>query len=992
MVEDVAQDMRNRGAGNMNTTASCMSSPPPSSPLQIEDERHEEVKEVLPGAPPEFNEDRSRGKKEDLFGAFYATTRATAPPMLYSSASLLSPFSSTEQCSPGNPYALAVVNPFSGQRGAVKKLLRELHTALGKERVYLLNASTFAHPELLAERILQFAVMPLSSSCSSRKKRGMNEEEHLRETTMAQTGGARGKEKREKEWTNPPQKQPSRGTVVVAGGDGTISFVYSVLGKLVVPALGGPRSHRSRSRETRTSPRSSSAVERRPPAEEKSEMEWEGMLPALSVIPLGTGNDYANCMGFGAHYSGEKLWYPSSSSPPLPRSSASPHATSSSSYTSLPLWCCFEDTEEEEGEGLSCGIGGTRRAPPPRRREGEEGAPQQQQQQHGASPPPPLPAEKKTRAGCLGKGGILTKAPCYPFDRWDVCFFSLPIVLQAARQMTSTHEKEEAIETSTRNLVDSIQQTTTSPPLPSSSSPWPSSLEWAPTSMKCFSQAIHAVNWEEAERLQEAEVQYRARLHRLGKSFSHTTTKEKSCTEEENDDEEGAVEMSRESQDDTSNTAARPLPPLLPPSHVSLINYLGIGFDAYVATKFDQTRRAHPSLCRTRTTNKMVYGIQSIHGAIQCPSLSEEIPMICLPWTLPPSPEARHSCPEATAIPTFSTTKDNRLVGGVAPTTATPAGTPPLALTPYIALGLPSSAKALVVSNVDSYAAGCRPWRGEEKSRTTKGRREVVYTLPPPRGGGGGRDGDGGTVSWKGCPTRSHQVATTASLPPAPYPPGTLHCRSSPRYYVVHAVEQHGQPHLVREKVEERYGVGSCRALSSPVPTTCPPPSLFPIRLPPLRKVAVNDGLLEVQSMGGVLHYSTLQVGLSKANPLAQASEMLIFIRCTPLDILQACPEKQVEENEQCHEGTWSGCGRPPTKTHLSSSLHGMPEKVIHKNAKPIKLHRGGQRPLYVQVDGEAVTPIRSPMIIRVTRAKEEVWGRCARERVVRSAKPSTTS
>lgn len=809
---------------------------------------------------------------------------------------------------PWRTSVLAVVNPLSGERGAVKHLLRELCAVLGKERVHVLNAETFAHPETLGQHILDTALFPRypppSSSSSNEKKK---KEDNASSTPVS--GGGRS---------------DVRGTVVVAGGDGTISFVYGVLGRLMAAAL--PSLHLPSS--SSSSSRAVDAVERPTDEEERGSgtaasgysvpppppgaVGW--YLPALSPIPLGTGNDYANCMGFGAHYSGGKIWDHHHSRPPPPPPPLSSSPKDKSSVSSSVVMCCGEEDKTVVRKEVK-----------------EEEAVVEV-------------SEKKRRRG----GGLLT-APCYPFDVWTVSFFSLSVVQTVASAVSNRTRFSSSSPSGGGGRDGKKKKEEEEPPQEVSTSAAPPSFLDAvhfssSDSFSTLTDVLGALDWAEVERLQKIEVDARKAQHQQWKEEGSIRMPLSTTREEEEEEDAKGVHHSPPGHEFIANASHRRRtkkreeakggaaaanraapPPLLPPARMSFINYVGIGFDAYVTAKFDQIRRAHPKFCNTRMANKLTYGVQSIAAAVRCTTLPALIPMVCV------MPPFFSSSPFGHAPTTTTTSEEEEEdVGEAVPRTKQSQNDtdvngrqrqPPW----WTAVGLPGSSKALVITNVDSYAAGCKPWGSS-------------HSYAPP-----------------------HDGASTAS-PPSPKTTKTVQWKKGPPYTMVHIEKKMKendrtlQEVLVREKQTYRY------TISDSSPPSSSPPISFPLSagLPAFHKAAIDDGLLEVQCMNGIVHYANLQLRLTTANRLAQASELIIFVLCTPMDVLL-----------------------PTVGTQSPYSKKAFRE-VRERLQKTTKKHTHVTIPsLHVQVDGEAVTPIQEAMIIRVTRARDVVWGRCARKSVV---------
>ncbi|KAG8347580.1 Diacylglycerol kinase catalytic domain [Trypanosoma vivax] len=124
------------------------------------------------------------------------------------------------------------------------------------------------------------------------------------------------------------------------------------------------------------------------------------------------------------------------------------------------------------------------------------------------------------------------------------------------------------------------------------------------------------------------------------------------------------------------------------------INYVSIGFDAYVLHKFSSFRSRHPTFCSTRWRNKLVYGAYSIKAALKCSTIRKYIPAICVPHPtrcVASSTYAGADYADDEAFCTSAVYRENRKPS-------------------YAALTIPAHSKALLVTNVNSYAAGTKPW------------------------------------------------------------------------------------------------------------------------------------------------------------------------------------------------------------------------------------------------------------------------------------------
>lgn len=127
---------------------------------------------------------------------------------------------------------LAVVNPLSGERRAAEGLTNSLLSVLGEQRVMKLSASVFRDSRPIGLRIAEGVQRVVASRPADAFDGSTNER---------------------------------RMSLVVAGGDGTVSFVMGIIETLVADPSSG----------------------------------LNGVMPAIMVIPMGTGNDLSNAMGYG---------------------------------------------------------------------------------------------------------------------------------------------------------------------------------------------------------------------------------------------------------------------------------------------------------------------------------------------------------------------------------------------------------------------------------------------------------------------------------------------------------------------------------------------------------------------------------------------------------------------------------------------------------------------------------------------------------------------
>ncbi len=132
------------------------------------------------------------------------------------------------------------MNPLSGERSAADGLTRALLSILGQDRVLTLSASVFRDSSPISTRVDQGA----------------------RRVAAAHPPGTF-------DGTAPARRM----SVLVAGGDGTVSFVIGAL----EAALSDPLNA------------------------------LNGVMPAITIIPMGTGNDLSNAMGYGLGFTTNKL-------------------------------------------------------------------------------------------------------------------------------------------------------------------------------------------------------------------------------------------------------------------------------------------------------------------------------------------------------------------------------------------------------------------------------------------------------------------------------------------------------------------------------------------------------------------------------------------------------------------------------------------------------------------------------------------------------------
>lgn len=191
-------------------------------------------------------------------------------------------------------YVLGVVNPTSGECGAARHVLRSMRAVLGPERVVVLDGPLFADPAPLREAIRHCAV------CFHREEDGSDHDDHHATPEATIDGGvggvsenSNGVTRNEKSSDGKSERRGPRGTIIVAGGDGTVAFVagqLDVVRAMLAREDGVTCSQGGEKGGTRNG--NFGDVPKRP-----------FILPAVAVLALGTGNDFSNSLGFGLGYS-----------------------------------------------------------------------------------------------------------------------------------------------------------------------------------------------------------------------------------------------------------------------------------------------------------------------------------------------------------------------------------------------------------------------------------------------------------------------------------------------------------------------------------------------------------------------------------------------------------------------------------------------------------------------------------------------------------------
>ncbi|CBH13558.1 hypothetical protein, conserved [Trypanosoma brucei gambiense DAL972] len=128
------------------------------------------------------------------------------------------------------------------------------------------------------------------------------------------------------------------------------------------------------------------------------------------------------------------------------------------------------------------------------------------------------------------------------------------------------------------------------------------------------------------------------------------------------------------------------------------INYVSVGFDAYVTHRFSTFRKNNPKFCSKRWRNKAVYCCFSFRAAVSCSPLKGCVPSV---WV------SESTCGE----------------GGY----VSPAGSG----SHMTNVQLPSGSKTLMLTNVTSYAAGTKPWNAGSGKLYRKGSSKSTASITP---------------------------------------------------------------------------------------------------------------------------------------------------------------------------------------------------------------------------------------------------------------------
>ncbi|CCW64654.1 unnamed protein product [Phytomonas sp. EM1] len=200
-------------------------------------------------------------------------------------------------------HVLAFINGESGEKNTSSIVHRSLITELGVEYVVLLSKDMFANPRSLRQRIKEQSVVYHPEKINVRERTLVG--------NVSQT------------YEDDEKSSSYRGTIVISGGDGTISFIMDqvqLVGEELEKEFGLEMRASSSEQwevdslttcdheECTMNTHHATGIQKQTPNRDKvsCEMSCHSLarelftLPAIAVIPMGTGNDFSNCLGFGS--------------------------------------------------------------------------------------------------------------------------------------------------------------------------------------------------------------------------------------------------------------------------------------------------------------------------------------------------------------------------------------------------------------------------------------------------------------------------------------------------------------------------------------------------------------------------------------------------------------------------------------------------------------------------------------------------------------------